>query len=200
MRWLSLIVLCFALAACATAREPVRGSSDVSSVADAAGKPTYLIGPRDQLQVSVYGQPDLSKLYTVTAEGDLSLPLAGRVHAAGLSVVQLEQELTRRFAEYLVNPQVTVAMQQFRQRFAVLGEVQKPGSYPLEKRTTVLEAVSIAGGLTAKAAPNRTRVIRNTDGREATLEVPVGDIMEGDQSKDIQLEPNDKVVVPESFF
>ncbi len=171
-----------------------------TEAAAAPVRTTYLIGPGDHVQINVYGQADLSREYTVAAEGDLTLPLIGRVDAAGRTATQLETDLRRRFAEYLVNPQVSVSMQQFRQRFSVLGQVNKPGSFPLEKRTTVLEAVSIAGGLTDKAAPNRTRVIRNSGGKETTIEVPVGDIMDGDQSRDIVLEPNDKVVVPESFF
>jgi polysaccharide export outer membrane protein len=164
-------------------------------------KAQYVIGPGDALHIDVYGQQDLSRDYTVSAEGNLALPLAGQVHAAGLSVVQIEQLVRQRFAEYLVNPQVSVSVQQFRQRFSVLGEVRKPGAYPLQKPTTVLEAISVAGGFTEKAAPNRTRVIRSSGGHESTIEVSAGDIMEGgDQSADILLKPDDKVVVPESFF
>lgn len=192
-----MVVALALLAGCAALRGP---EAPVEEVAGREASPAYQIGPGDQLQITVYNEPDLSKAYAVTAEGDVSLALAGRVRAAGLSVQQLEQELNRRFAEYLVRPQVTVAVQHFRQRFSVLGEVQKPGAYQLEKRTTVLEAISIAGGLTPKAAPNRTRVIRTGGGREVTVQVPVGDIMRGEQARDIVVEPNDKVVVPESFF
>lgn len=195
MKRLAVIVLCALLVGCSMARHvPVSEAPQPTTSA-------YLIGPGDQVQINVYGQPDLSREYTVTAEGNLSLPLVGQIHAAGLSVVQLEAQLRQRLAEYLINPQVTVAMQQFRQRFTVLGEVQKPGSFTLEKPTTVMEAVSIAGGLTAKAAPNRTRVIRVRGGHETTIEVPLADVMQGgSQDRDVTLQPNDKVVVPESFF
>jgi polysaccharide biosynthesis/export protein len=170
-------------------------------VAAEAPRTVYVIGPGDHLQVSVYGQPELSKEYAVTAEGELSMPLAGQIHAAGLSVVQLEDTLRARLAEYIKNPQVTVAVQQGQQRFSVLGQVQRPGTYVLDKRTTVLQAVSIAGGLTEKAAPNRTRVIRSGGGREVAIDVPLGDLMDGsEQTHDIILQPDDKVVVPESFF
>ncbi len=190
----------FALAAC-SAGQPVEPAAPTPPPIAGAEPSAYVIGPGDRLQISVYGEPELSKEYAVSSEGDVFLPLAGRVRAAGLSVAALQEELVRRFAEYLVRPQVSVAVQQFRQRFTVLGEVQKPGSYPLEKRTTVLEAISIAGGLTPKAAPNRTRVMRTRDGAETTIEVPVGDIMSGrEQSRDIPVEPDDKIVVPESFF
>jgi polysaccharide export outer membrane protein len=195
MERLAVISLCALLVGCSVV--------DRAAVSETPQPTTsaYMIGPGDQLQISVYGQPDLSKEYTVTAEGNLSLPLVGQIHAAGLTVVQLEGEVRHRLAEYLINPQVTVAMQQFRQRFTVLGEVQKPGSFTLEKPTTVMEAVSMAGGLTPKAAPNRTRVIRVSSGLETTIEVPLADVMQGGrQDRDITLQPNDKVVVPESFF
>jgi polysaccharide export outer membrane protein len=195
MKRLAVISLCALLVGCSVAH--LAAVSETPQPTTSA----YMIGPGDQLQISVYGQPDLSKEYTVTAEGNLSLPLVGQIHAAGLSVVQLEGEVRHRLAEYLINPQVTVAMQQFRQRFTVLGEVQKPGSFTLEKPTTVMEAVSMAGGLTPKSAPNRTRVIRVSSGHETTIEVPLADVMQGGrQDRDITLQPNDKVVVPESFF
>ncbi|MFI5394723.1 MAG: polysaccharide biosynthesis/export family protein [Candidatus Binatia bacterium] len=195
MRRLAVTSLCALLVGCSAAHQTIVPQTPQLT------ESVYAIGPGDQLQINVYGQPDLSKEYTVTAEGNLSLPLVGQIHAAGLPVVQLEAEVRHRLAEYLVNPQVTVAMQQFRQRFTVLGEVQKPGSFTLEKPTTVMEAVSMAGGLTPKAAPNRTRVIRVSSGQETTIEVPLADVMEGGrQDRDITLQPNDKVVVPESFF
>lgn len=200
MRRAYIILLCVLLSACGVTREHLQARRE-APVPNSPPEPAYVIGPGDQLQIGVYGQPELSREYTVTAEGHLSMPLAGQLPAAGLSVVQLEDELRRRLAEYLVNPQVTVAVRQSRQRFTVMGEVQKPGSYPLEKRTTVLEAISMAGGFTSKAAPNRTRVIRNRNGREVAIDVAVGAIMEGDsEHHDIPLQPDDKIVVPESFF
>jgi len=185
--------LCVLLFACSAAP-----SAAPTPQTDAAA---YVIGPGDKLQINVYGQPELSKEYGVSSEGALSLPLIGQVRAAGLSVAQVEAEVRQRLSEYLIKPQVSVAMQQSHQRFTVLGEVQKPGSFTLEKPTTVMEAVSMAGGLTPKAAPNRTRVIRFSGGKESTIAVPLADIMEGQsRDRDIMLHPNDKVVVPESFF
>lgn len=83
----------------------------------------------------------------------------------------------------------------------VFGEVKKPGSYPLEKETTVVEAITMAEGFTDIAAPNRTRIIRSEAGKERTIPVNVKDITKGgDKSKDITLKPGDIIVVPESFF
>ena len=197
MKRAGAVCLCVLLFACSAAPSAL----PTPQTDAAAAAPAYVIGPGDKLQINVYGQPDLSKEYGVSSEGALSLPLIGQVHAAGLSVAQVEAEVRQRLSEYLIKPQVTVAMQQSRQRFTVLGEVQKPGPFTLEKPTTVMEAVSMAGGLTPKAAPNRTRVIRFSGGKENTIAVPLADIMEGQsQDRDIMLHPNDKIVVPESFF
>jgi polysaccharide export outer membrane protein len=85
--------------------------------------------------------------------------------------------------------------------FFVFGEVKKPGSYPLEKETTVVEAITMAGGFTDIAAPNRTRIIRSEGSKETTIRVNVKNITKGgDKSKDIYLKPGDIIVVPESFF
>ena len=83
----------------------------------------------------------------------------------------------------------------------VYGQVQKPGSYPLEGREmAILEALSKAGGLTPFAAPNRTRIIRVVEGKEKSIPVRVGDILKGEKTADVMLQPGDVVVVPESFF
>jgi polysaccharide export outer membrane protein len=84
---------------------------------------------------------------------------------------------------------------------ALYGEVQKPGTYPLEGREmTVLEALSKAGGLTKFAAPNRSRIIRVVDGKEKSIQVRVGDIIKGEKTRDVMLQPGDILVVPESYF
>ena len=83
----------------------------------------------------------------------------------------------------------------------VYGEVQKPGTYPVEGREmAVLEVISKAGGFTKFAAPNRTRLIRVVDGKEKSLQVRVGDIIKGEKTQDVMLQPGDVIIVPQSFF
>ena len=83
----------------------------------------------------------------------------------------------------------------------VLGQVNKPGEYILKGKLTVVEAISLAGGLTKIAAPNKTRVIRNENGVQKVIEIPVGDILKtGDQRQDVVLDAKDVIMVPESFF
>src|SRR5215831_17012403 len=111
------------------------------------------LGPGDVLRVSVYDNPDLSQEVTIGADGAFSYPLIGRVQAAGLQARQLESLLAKRFADgYLVSPQVGVTVIQHKsQQVYVMGAVSKPGPYPLQRQTTLLEALSAAGGTTPDA-------------------------------------------------
>lgn len=111
----------------------------------------YVIGPRDVLQITVWGHPDLTeKKYAVSAEGTIVFPLIGEVRAAGLTEAQLGQKLAAMLEkDYLVNPQVLVlvSVAEYKsKKVLVLGEAEKPGAYPLTGETTVLEVISQAGG------------------------------------------------------
>lgn len=162
----------------------------------------YQIGDGDLLQIEVYDEPDLTKEVRVLTDGHISFPLLGSIQAGGLSVGELEIEITRRLAEkYLVDPQVTVFVKEFSNVF-VFGEVKNPGSFPIYGKLTVFEAITLAGGFTEVANPSKVKVIRHeTDGREVTLTVNIEKLTkEGDTSEDPELIANDRVIVPRSFF
>ena len=165
------------------------------------GQESYHIGVGDLLQIEVYDEADLTKEVRVLTDGYISFPLLGSLRAAGLAVSELEKELTRRLAEkYLVNPQVTVFVKEFSSVF-VSGEVKNPGSFPLYGRLTVFEAVTLAGGFTEVANPAKVKVIRQGPNGETTFEVDLDRfVKKGDASDDRELEANDRVIVPRSFF
>ena len=123
---------------------------------------------------------------------------------AGLSVMQLQEKLTNLLEDYLVNPQVQVFIDTYHARDVfVTGSVNKPGAYPLPagKRTTLMEAIAMAGGYNPRAAINDTRIIRIENGKEKTIKVRANDIVKKEgRSKDVEVLPNDVVFVPESFF
>lgn len=253
----------------------------------------YVIGARDVLKVTVWGQDDLSKDYPVDPDGYVSFPLVGRVKATGLTPTAFADDLrTRLEKDYLVNPQVLVSVKDYLSQkvhvsgeadkpgvyylsgpttvrdilsragglsksagsqvvlvraatlrggsgsaepasvrldvsrvlagdpaenlavadgdtlvvprgntFFVFGEVRKPGAFPLDKDTNVLEGITLAGGFTDKAAPGRVRVIRSTKGSQTVINVDMNDVIKrGLREKAIPLLENDVVVVPESFF
>lgn len=161
----------------------------------------YRIGVGDLLQIEVYDEDDLKKEVRVLTDGMVSFPLLGAIRAGGLTVSDLEKEITEGLAEkFLVNPQVTVFVKEFSSIF-VFGEVKKPGSFPIFGKMTVFEAITIAGGFTETANTTKVKVIRDVDGKEVTYEIDVDRLTKrGDTSQDMELQANDRVIVARSFF
>ena len=168
-----------------------------------AQKAEYKLQQTDVLQITVHEHPDLTTKTRVTADGYITFPLLGKVNAEGLTLQELEKELKDLLEkDYLVNAQVVIFIEEYHPRqVSVLGEVNTPGKYdmPYEKDMTVLEAIAMAEGFTKDADINNTRIIRVKDGEKITIKVRVKDIT-NKKEKDIVLEPDDMVFVPESFF
>lgn len=185
---------------------PAKEDPALASVLEAVEKDrsSYKIGPADLLEVSVYQEKDLERKVRVSPDGVITMPLAGSVKVAGLGVVEAEQALTERLKRYLIAPQVSIFIAEYgNKQVYVLGEVAKPGSYPLptEAGLTVIEAITLAGGFSQYAAPDKTRIIRKRPGGSANIPIDISAVTKrGDKSKDLQLEPNDVVYVPESVF
>lgn len=130
----------------------------------------YVIGGRDLLKITVYGHPDLTSTVRVTEDGKITFPLLGDVRAAGETVQSLERRLTSGLADgYLVNPHVSVFVEEFRVVVYVGGEVKSPGSYPYLEGMTLVKAVTLAGGYTDKAVEGKIRVTRKSAAGETTL-------------------------------
>jgi polysaccharide export outer membrane protein len=125
------------------------------ATSDGQVRATYLLGPGDAVTVHALNAPDLSeKAFRVDAAGDLKLPTIGRVHAGGGSAEQLENEIANRLKVYLVEPEVTVGITEFRsQPVSVVGAVATPGVHQLEGQKTLVEVLALAGGLRADAGP-----------------------------------------------
>jgi len=256
----------------------------------------YRIGPGDVLTITVWGQPDLSRDYTIDPDGFTPFPLINRVKAGGLTTRELAATLVSLLGkDYLVDPQVIVSVKEYLSQkvtilgetarpgvfyltgpttlvdvlsragwlsksagrqillvreqpvagpgapssnatiqriniddiqsgnsaknvpiqagdtlfvmsrddnnYFVFGEVKRPGAYPLEKETNILEGITIAGGFTDKASPSRTRVIRVGTTGQQVLQIDMNDVIKrGQRDKAVRLQANDVVVVPESFF
>jgi polysaccharide export outer membrane protein len=115
----------------------------------------YKVGPEDQLVVEIYGQDKLNREVRVNGQGEITVPLVGVVKVAGMTPQEIEKRLTELYdARFLVNPQITVAVKEFRhQRVAVTGAVAKPGSYEIIGPRTLLEVLSLAGGFANQGTP-----------------------------------------------
>lgn len=200
-------MLALAAAACSSpaprgaAGPPDEGPGAAALAAEA--RTSYRVSPGDLLSVTVYQDSELSRRARVDAEGAVSLPLVGAVPVAGKTVLEAQRLIEERLSKYLVEPQASVLIEEYGSKlFFVMGEVQKPGSYPVpvESKVTVLQAISIAGGLTRIAAPSRIRVLRQAGGKTEDFKVDVKALTRNKEESDLLLQPNDVIFVPQSFF
>ncbi|MBX9924850.1 MAG: polysaccharide export protein [Hyphomicrobiaceae bacterium] len=164
------------------------GVTGPQAVADTDGP--YLLDSGDRLRIFVYGQPNLSRSYTVDHDGRITVPLIGHVNARGKTTAQLEGAIRGRLgAQFVRDPQVTVDVLQNRP-FFILGEVRNAGQYPYVSGMTVETAVAIAGGYSERASTKRFRLQRRINGLVEVIEAP-GDYV---------VQPGDTVTVFERWF
>jgi protein involved in polysaccharide export with SLBB domain len=165
-----------AAAAPGAAHPPAPGGPSAAALAA-----EYLLGPGDEIQVTVYQQPDLTGKFTVDGNGNLSLPLIGAIKASGRPVAPVQAEITEKLnAGYLVNPKVTLQVLTYRP-FYILGQVNKPGSYAYVVGLTVRQAVAIAGGYTARAQKTAAKITHQGQGKEPAVEhLPDDPVLPGD--------------------
>ncbi|MFZ0937966.1 MAG: polysaccharide biosynthesis/export family protein [Candidatus Sulfotelmatobacter sp.] len=172
------------------------------SDASAATKPhddSFVIGNDDVLAISVWKEPDISRSIPVRSDGKISLPLVGEVQATGRTPLKLEQDIATRLKNYISEPEVTVIVQQINsQKFNILGQVNRPGSYPIAMAATVLDAIAVAGGFRDFAKQKSIYVLRqNADGTQARLHFNYKEVVKGQNpDQNIKLQPRDTIVVP----
>lgn len=160
----------------------------------------YRIGPSDLIEISVFQVPELSKTVRIGARGALSLPLIGQIQAGGLTSQELETLIAKKLQEsYLQDPQVSVFIKEFiSQRVTVEGNVNKAGVFPISGKTTLLQAIALAGGLDKLANDEDIKIFRDRkDGSREILTYDLGPIRKG-LTQDPVLSTNDVIVVDKS--
>jgi polysaccharide biosynthesis/export protein len=161
----------------------------------------FLLGPEDVLEIAVWRNQDLSRTTAIRPDGLISMSIIGDIQAAGLSANALAERIAERLAKFVTNPAVSISVKEINSYSVfVLGEVTKPGKYQLKSFTTLLQAISLAGGFTEFAKKNKLQVVRNDsngDGRVHEIRIPVSysDLLSG-HSGNFVLKPGDTVVVP----
>jgi polysaccharide export outer membrane protein len=157
----------------------------------------YVIGKGDMLRVFVWRNEQLSNQVVVRPDGKISLPLLQDLQAAGLTVLQLQKEIMRRFSEYLEHPKVTVIVKEINSyKVSVLGEVMKPGVYPVTGDTTLIEAISMAGGFAEWANKRKITVITHQDGKKKRIKINYKEIASGKNlDQNIILKRGDVIIV-----
>ncbi len=169
-----------------------------------------IITPEDVLKITVYEHDDLSVTTRVSSDGHISFPLLGSMHVAGMTVRELEEKIARLLdKDYIVNPHVAVFTQEYRANFVyVMGEVNHPQSIDLSEKkvTTLLEAISTAGGFTDNANKEKITIIRTTaEGTKKTIKIKLSDITKKDKrgnimGRDFSVEPGDIILVSQRIF
>lgn len=158
----------------------------------------YLLGPEDVLLISVWKDEQLTREVVVRPDGMVSFPLVGDVAAEGRTVEELRIDLAKRLIKYIPAVNVTVAVTKvLSYKVYVLGRVAKPGEYLVGHYTDVLQALSLAGGLTPFAAENDIKIVRRIRGQQETFPFRYGDVRKGiDLEQNILLQRGDTVMVP----
>ncbi len=163
----------------------------------------FVLGPEDRIEVVVWKNPDLSKEVVIRPDGKISLPIIGDVPSSGLTADQLAKAIATRLKEYKENPSVSVNVVEVNSYYVfVVGEVNAPGKLPLKSYTTVLQALSLAGGFTQFAAMNDIQIVRNVtnaDGKIKELRIPLryDDLISEDGGVyNITLKSGDTIIVP----
>jgi polysaccharide export outer membrane protein len=164
----------------------------------ATDDPNYVIGPEDELIISVWKEPDISRSVPVRPDGKISLALLNDVQATGRTPMQLGQDITEKLKNFIAEPQVTVIVARINsQRIFVVGEVPRTGSFTLLPNMTAVDAISSAGGFTPFAKRTKIYIIRKENGKSTTIPFNYKEVVRDRKAeKDVVLKPGDRIVVP----
>lgn len=196
--WLSALVFA---AGCglqpgAVQAQPV--STTPSAARDAAPGVDYRLGPEDVVEIVVWKEEGLKKEVIVRPDGKLSFALVGEVQAADRTAPEIQEEVAQRLKKYISNPVVSVTVVKVAaQKIYVIGRVNKPGEYSSGRYIDVLQALSMAGGLTPFASVDNIRVMRRIEDRQVALPFRYSEVIKGrNVEQNVILRPGDVVVVP----
>ena len=181
----------------------------------------YRLGPEDEIEIRVWSHDDLTRKMRVGLNGTISFPFVGEIKAQGMTAMDLQRELERRLGpKYIIDPHVSITVSEYKsQKFFVVGNVNKPGTYPLTKPIRVVEAISLAGGLETgsggKGASGSTMavIVRARPGEKRDQprlpdQTPTGDkvkvsllaAMAGDPQQNLEIKNGDTIYVPALFY
>ena len=210
-----MILLCMSAAflmACAQVAPAVKQTTQKSisqqevlqNLAQVRTSNTYTLQPGDLVEIKVFQEENMGRVVRVDGNSKISFPLVGTLSVKDCSLEMAEARLVDRLKEYIKNPQVSILIKEYGNKTVyVLGQVKKPAAIqlPPEKSSTVLEAITSAGGFTDIANTSKVRVLRTENGKQTSLDVDVSQITkQGDKSLDIPLLPGDVIFVPQSMF
>ena len=180
------------------AQNQTAGKDATDASTSIVATPEYKVQPGDVLEISVWKEKDLQREVIIRPDGGLSFPLVGDIQTEGKNVEQLRKEITQRLSKYIPDPVVTVATKQAQGNVIfVTGRVNKPGSFISFRNLDVMQALSLAGGITPFASANSIKILRRVNGVETAIPFKYGQVEGGRKLKqNIFLQSGDVVVVP----
>jgi polysaccharide export outer membrane protein len=170
----------------------------LNPIARAYGESEFRLGPDDVVEVFVYKEQELSTTVVVRPDGKISLPLIGELSVNGKTAVELQKEIAQKLFQYIAQPTVNVIVKEVNSaKVSVLGEVKTPGMYKIKDRSTVLDAVALAGGFTEYAKRTKVTLIRiGSNGQPQQFQINVDDQLKGRVKGDLfYILPYDKIYV-----
>ncbi|ASJ74978.1 XrtA/PEP-CTERM system exopolysaccharide export protein [Granulosicoccus antarcticus] len=204
-RAITLLLLTYMLASCATSRGPLSEDERPPEI-QASAAPEFRLGTGDVLSVSVWKNPDLSVRVPVRPDGYISVPLVGDVLAGGRTPAEVSKETERKLTKFIRTPKVSVIVEEipsaeFQNRVRVVGGVAEPKSISHRDGMTVIDLVLEAGGVNEFSSPNSAKLYRTTDGVARVYNVYLTDILsEGILETNYPLVPGDVITIPERRF
>lgn len=187
-----------AICGCAPSVTPLTEAQAAAAQVAKPDQENYLLGPEDAIEISVWKEPELTKQLVVRPDGKITYPLIGEAQAAGLTVKQLQEDISKRLEKYVTDAHVTVILLKTQNyKIFVTGKVNKPSDFIVGKPTNVMQAIAMAGGLTPFASPGSIVILRNVGGKEEVFPFNYKAVSNGQSLEQNRiLMPGDVVVVP----
>jgi polysaccharide export outer membrane protein len=187
-----------AVSAPATAANAPASATPAKPMGDFIPDRDYRVGPEDLLDITVWREEALKQQSLVRPDGGISFPLIGEVLAAGKTIEEIRDEIAKRLEKFLPSPVVNVSIVRVASnRIYIIGKVNKPGDMPAGRFVDVLQALSMAGGLTPFAAENRIQILRREGAKQISIPFNFGEVRRGvKMEQNILLQSGDTVLVP----
>lgn len=201
MKRLLFLALLAIVAGCAT--QPDYPPAPAKSAAGAEW--SYLLGPGDSVNVFVWGNPEVSGSFPIRPDGKMTMNLVEDLPASGKTPTQLAREIEKILARYIQDPIVTVIVAggtgPYSQQIRVVGEAAKPQTLNYRENMSLIDVMITVGGITDFAAGNKASILRVTDGKAQQFTVRLEDLVKaGDISANVEMQPGDVLIIPESWF
>jgi polysaccharide export outer membrane protein len=200
-RWLTSLAFVFSILT-------LGGCAEYPLLTDSVGQVPahdYLIGPGDNVQITVWRNPEISTSVPVRPDGKITTPLVEDLPASGKTSSQLARDIEKALAKYVQEPIVTVIVTGFvgpySEQIRVLGQAAKPQALPYRENMSIMDVMIAVGGITDFAAGNRASILRNIGGKPQQFGVRLNDLIkDGDVSANVPMRPGDVLIIPESYF